>query len=115
MVTRRLVRIVLGAGLFAGVVVMLLKIAEWRDVAETPDRDPWAPAPPLDAETGPVPAAAWVEPHGEHCPPGYDIKAKVKSGIYHLPGMTAYERTKPDRCYADESAAEADGLRKAKR
>jgi hypothetical protein len=29
--------------------------------------------------------------------------------------MFAYERTKPDRCYAEESAAEADGLRKAKR
>ena len=112
---RRLVRIALGAGLFAGVVLVLLKVAEWREELEPVDRDPWAPAPPLEAETGPVPSRAWVEPHGENCPPGYPIKAKVKSGIYHLPGMTAYERTHPDRCYADESAAEADGLRKAKR
>jgi hypothetical protein len=29
--------------------------------------------------------------------------------------MTAYERTTPDRCYLDADAAEADGLRKAKR
>jgi hypothetical protein len=114
-VIRRLVRLALGAGLFAGVVLVLLKIAEWREEEAVLDRDPWAPGPSLDAETGPVPAAAWVEPHEEHCPPGYPIKAKVKSGIYHLPGMTAYERTRPDRCYADEAAAQADGLRKAKR
>ena len=112
---RRLVRIALGAGLFAGVVLVLLKIAEWREASEVPDRDPWAPAPPLAAETGPVPAQTWVEPHDGACPPGYPIKAKVKSGIYHLPGMTAYERTRPDRCYAEETAAQADGLRKAKR
>ena len=112
---RRLVRIALGAGLFAGVVLVLLKVAEWREDTEVLDRDPWAPAPALDAETGPVPPRAWVEPHEDHCPPGYPIKTKVKSGIYHLPGMTAYDRTRPDRCYADEAAAEADGLRKAKR
>jgi hypothetical protein len=35
--------------------------------------------------------------------------------IYHLPGMLAYDRTQPDRCYRDAPAAEADGLRKAKR
>jgi hypothetical protein len=39
----------------------------------------------------------------------------MKSRIYHLPGMAAYERTVPDRCYVDAAAAEADGLRIAKR
>jgi hypothetical protein len=29
--------------------------------------------------------------------------------------MFAYERTNPDRCYAAEDAAVADGFRKAKR
>jgi hypothetical protein len=35
--------------------------------------------------------------------------------IYHLPGMAAYGRTLPDRCYADPEAAEADGFVRAKR
>jgi hypothetical protein len=29
--------------------------------------------------------------------------------------MFAYDRTRPDRCYADEAAAAADGFTKAKR
>ena len=60
-------------------------------------------------------AAAWVEPEGSVCPGSHPIKAKLRSGIFHLPGMAAYARTTPDRCYADEQAAEGDGLRKAAR
>jgi hypothetical protein len=79
-----------------------------------------APTPPAgelasgDAPrpTGPV---AWVEPVDGGCPDGYPIKGKLKSGIFHQPGGLAYERTKPDRCYPDAAAAEADGLRAAKR
>ncbi len=69
---------------------------------------------PAAAETSS--ATAWVAPGdtGE-CPHGYPVKAKVASGIYHLPGGLAYERTKPDRCYATPQAAEADGYRAAKR
>lgn len=61
-------------------------------------------------------APSWLEP-GEDgaCPSSHPVKAKMSSGIYHLPGMLAYERTVADRCYPDEAAAEADGLRKAKR
>ena len=43
------------------------------------------------------------------------MKAKLASGIYHVPGGGNYERTKPDRCYVSAEAAEADGLRPAKR
>jgi hypothetical protein len=43
------------------------------------------------------------------------VKAKLASGIYHRPGGQSYERTRPDRCYRDGGAAEADGLRAAKR
>jgi hypothetical protein len=32
-----------------------------------------------------------------------------------VPGGASYERTGADRCYADAAAAEADGLRRAKR
>ncbi len=60
-------------------------------------------------------ARVWIEPKGSFCPSSHPIKAKLASGIYHLPGMAAYDRTNPDRCYKDEGAAERDGLRKAKR
>ena len=36
------------------------------------------------------------------------------SGIYHLPGGRFYDRTRPERCYVDPAAAEADGYRAAK-
>jgi len=61
------------------------------------------------------PARLWVEPQGAFCPSSHPVKAKLSSSIFHLPGMTAYERTTPDRCYTDAAAAEADGLRQAKR
>lgn len=47
--------------------------------------------------------------------PGYAIKVKLSSGIYHLPGMLAYERTQADRWYASADDAVADGFRAAKR
>ena len=56
-----------------------------------------------------------MEPVAGECPPTHPVKAKMSSGIYHLPGMVAYGRTHPDRCYLDPAAAEADGLRPAKR
>jgi len=60
-------------------------------------------------------AKAWVEPEGGVCPTTHPVKAKLTSKIFHLPGMLNYERTTPDRCYADEAKATADGLRAAKR
>lgn len=80
-----------------------------------------APAPtkkaaPRRAATKKVAAPApWVVPAGSACPGSHPIKAKLSSRIFHLPGMFAYERTTPDRCYVDAAAAEADGLRSAKR
>jgi hypothetical protein len=62
------------------------------------------------------PPQAWVEPASDgFCPQSHPIRAKLSSKIFHLPGMFAYERTKPDRCYAAEDAAVTDGFRKAKR
>ena len=43
------------------------------------------------------------------------MKAKLASGIFHEPGGANYARTQADRCYASAEAAEADGLRPAKR
>ena len=74
--------------------------------------DPAAPEPATDAATGSPP---WVEAMDGACPPTHPVKAKVSSKIFHLPGMLNYDRTVPDRCYADAAAAEADGFRAAKR
>ena len=76
-----------------------------------PIPDPEAPAP----RRAPTAARLWVEPTGGVCPTSHPVKAKLASKIFHLPGMANYERTKPDRCYVDAAAAEADGLRAAKR
>jgi hypothetical protein len=73
------------------------------------------PAPVFNATAAPAPTARpWVEA-GDGPRAGYPVKGKTKSGIYHLPGMLNYERTSPDRWYRDAAAAEADGLRPAKR
>lgn len=60
--------------------------------------------------------AVWTEPGDDGiCPASHPVKAKLSSKVFHLPGMANYERTKADRCYPDAEAAEADGLRQAKR
>ena len=70
-------------------------------------------APAAPASNG---AGAFVDPGDDGaCPLTHPVKAKLASGIYHVPGGGNYERTKPDRCYASAEAAEADGLRPAKR
>jgi len=57
----------------------------------------------------------WVEPLGSNPPTSHPVKAKLSSMLYHLPGMAFYDRTRPDRCYIDAEAAEADGFIRAKR
>ena len=56
----------------------------------------------------------WVDPVDGECPPGYPIKANDNSGIFHVPGGRFYNRTVPERCYADADDALADGYRAAK-
>jgi len=75
-----------------------------------------AKAPPKKAAAKKkAPVRAWVEPRGGVCPTSHPVKAKLTSKIFHRPGMLNYERTNPDRCYADEAEAQSDGLRAAKR
>ena len=59
-------------------------------------------------------SSGWVPPALGACPDGYPVKAKQSSQIYHVPGGRFYDRTVPDRCYADPAAAEADGYRASK-
>ena len=82
-----------------------------RRRSPAPIPDPEAPEPPTRRRR----RRSWVEPTGGVCPTSHPVKAKLASKIFHLPGMANYDRTNPDRCYVDAAAAEADGLRAAKR
>lgn len=110
--TRRIV----GAGVVAGAAWALWRWLDRDDAVE------WQPRPfpfPPEPVPQPVPpagaAGAWVAPTDGACPVGHPVKAKLASGIFHVPGGTLYDRTRPDRCYVDAAAAEADGLRASKR
>jgi hypothetical protein len=95
------------------------KAASGPAIAKAPPAAPTAKAAPAPKKAPAKKAAdngaGWIEPVGGTCPTSHPVKGKLTSLIYHLPGMTAYARTVPDRCYRDEDAAQADGLRKAKR
>ncbi len=61
-------------------------------------------------------ATAWVAPDSAgDALTSHPVKVKESSRLYHLPGMLAYDRTRPDRCYLTAEAAEADGFVRAKR
>jgi len=73
--------------------------------------------PPITIASESVPATdqTWVPANEDgSSPPGYPVKVKTSSGIYHVPGGRFHERTRPDRCYATAEAAEADGYRPSK-
>jgi hypothetical protein len=70
------------------------------------------PKKPAAAKKKPAP---WVEPEDGTCPASHPVKGKLSSKIFHVPTGFNYPRTRPDRCYVDAAAAEADGLRPAKR
>jgi hypothetical protein len=87
-------------------------------VAPGPEPQPTRPARRLTAkpETESTPLPRWVDPLEDGgCPETHLVKAKMASGIFHVPGGLNYPRTRPDRCYIDAAAAEADGLRQSKR
>ena len=86
--------------------------------------------PPLESEPAPPPVPEpasdvaafasvpsdqrWAAPVDGGCPDGYPIKANDNSMIFHMPGGRFYDRTVPERCYADAADAEADGYRRSK-
>jgi hypothetical protein len=76
-----------------------------------------APAKPKKAaaKKAKKPKAPWVDPVEGTCPGSHPVKGKLSSRIFHVAGGLNYDRTIPDRCYLDEAAAEADGLRPSKR
>jgi hypothetical protein len=130
-IVRKLVRRVFRLGLLAGIGYAVWKYFEKQRsepaVGWEAQPFPYPPQPreraeekapasrPLAGDAQPGGAKGWVEPNGDTCPATHPVKAKLSSKIFHVPGGLSYDRTKPDRCYRDEAAAEADGLRKAAR
>jgi hypothetical protein len=129
---RWLVRLLVLAGLGAAVYVVLRRRSIGPEPAVRPvwppfEEDETAPASsPASATAARTttnavavdvrpPSARWTDPVEKACPNGFPVKVKLASGIYHLPGMLAYDRTAPDRCYVSAEEAEADGFRAAKR
>jgi len=115
----------LGAGIVAGIAyagwrAWKTRVPETSNVSWDSAPFPFPPVPrPSTAAVTEAPgsngAGAFVDPGDDGaCPLTHPVKAKLASGIYHVPGGGNYERTKPDRCNKSAKAAEADALRTAK-
>jgi hypothetical protein len=91
----------------------------WKKFAaqQAPTRAGWAPQPfPFPPQPAADATSPWIEPADSGaCPAHHPVKAKLASGIFHVPGGANYARTVADRCYLSPEAAEADGLRQSKR
>ena len=104
----------LGLGIVAGVAY-----AGWRAISSpsTPGPVGWQPQPfPFPPQPAFDTTSPWIDPAANGvCPAHHPVKAKLASGIFHVPGGANYSRTQADRCYLSADAAEADGLRASKR
>ncbi len=102
-------------------------LVSWRrghSVTPAPSAPPqWPPLPVQPATPTPTPAKqppsagvpGWLPALDDgSTPPTHPIKANESSRIFHVPGGRFYDRTKPERCYATEAEAEADGYRRSK-
>ncbi len=63
------------------------------------------------AESGSIPADSVAADGSPTCPAEFPIKGNGRSGIYHLPGAFAYDRTVPSICFRSIEAAERAGFR----
>jgi hypothetical protein len=114
---RTIVRRVLGLGVLAAAGYALWQAFERRsmhsvplgEAAWEPQAFPFPPQPRVDR-------TPWIDSsESGACPAHHPVKAKLSSGIFHVPGGANYARTQADRCYVSADAAETDGLRAAKR
>lgn len=48
-----------------------------------------------------------------NCPKSKPIKGNAQSGIYHLPSGQFYDKTRPERCFANEKDAQEAGYRRS--
>jgi len=118
---RRLLLLLLLLGTVAAAVALRRDRSGARDDLAPPVWPPLPARPPVAPATSALraepesPPATW-KPLADDgsVPDGYPIKANDSSMIFHVPGGRFYDRTKPERCYATETDATADGYRRAK-
>ncbi|HEX5586419.1 MAG TPA: hypothetical protein VFZ17_03875 [Acidimicrobiia bacterium] len=111
---RKATKRMLGLGVLAAAGYAVWRAFDARRVTSGVTWDPQPfPYPPVPREAS-TEATSWIEPDAGTCPASHPVKAKLSSGIFHVPGGANYERTLADRCYSTAEAAEADGLRAAK-
>ena len=126
-ILRKLIKFTAIAAVIAFIVARLRSRAAEGDQDEDEGDFSWPPinlddSQELDTKMteptdgSPVEPRSWVtcDASGD-CPSSHPIKAKDGSGLYHVPGGNAYERTIPDRCYSSAEDAEADGYRPAQK
>ncbi len=124
--SRRMLKVAILLAVIAAVIEAIRRTSRSEPAAPAA-APPWTPLGPSEPDTGPAPVAesngttrpadtAWVAPAEDgSCPTSHPLKAKESSKIVHQPGGLSYDRTRPDRCYVDLTAAESDGYRPAKR
>lgn len=134
MAKHRWLRRTIGLGVVAGATYAVWRAIEKNqspgDSGWEPQPFPFPPQPRTADTTGRISGSAsgesaardeqhappdYLEPVAGACPASHPVKAKLASGIFHVPGGQSYERTTPDRCYLDAAAAMRDGLRASKR
>jgi hypothetical protein len=108
-------RRVLGVGLLAGLALAVWRTLSARSAAADGTGTTWKaqpfPFPPQPA----IDDSPWIDAaQTGACPAHHPVKAKLTSGIFHVPGGSNYTRTVADRCYLSPEAAEDDGLRASK-
>jgi len=127
-ILRKLLKFAVIAAIIAFIISRLRNRSAERDQDEDEGDFAWPPinlsdsAHPVDTplaeptDGSPLEPRKWLacDENGS-CPASHPIKAKDGSGLYHVPGGNAYERTIPDRCYSSVDDAEADGYRPAQR
>jgi hypothetical protein len=99
----------------AEVTAQVKKVAAKKLPAAKKTATPRKAAAKKATKAAPAAATPFVDPEGGVCPTSHPVKAKLASRLFHLPGMFAYDRTRPDRCYRDAETAVADGFTQAKR
>jgi large subunit ribosomal protein L4 len=73
-------------------------------------RTPTAPAAAPDAESPFGPGSVRALPDGSSPEPGFTVKAKVATRVFHVPGGAYFSRTKADVWFRTEDDARAAGF-----
>jgi hypothetical protein len=88
---------------------------EWAPLRTPAEKKPVTDTVSATDREAPAATPDWIAPVDGACPLTHPVKGKTNSNIYHVPGGRFYDSSVPDRCYRDEAAAEADGMRASKR